>query len=175
LRKPGGKLVRFKTLAFVAALTAAAVAGVAHATSERDLQVMARAAGFVEGLPRGSVPVAIVDGPGADAIVAAMGAGVAGGGVTLVPRKVAVGALASSGVRVIIVPEGQGAQHAAIAAAARGMHAVTMSTDMACVNSGNCVVGVSAEPRVEIVVSRAASTAAGVAFAQAFRVMIREV
>ena len=168
--------MRFKTLAFVAALTAAGIAGVAQATtSERDLQVMARAAGFVDGLPRGNVPVAVVDGPNADAVVAAMGAGVAGGGVTLVPRKVAVGDLAGSGVRVIIVPEGQGGQHGAIAAAARSLHAVTMSTDMACVNSGNCVVGVAAEPRVEIVVSRAASTAAGVSFAQAFRVMIREV
>jgi hypothetical protein len=136
---------------------------------------MARAVGFVDGMPRGAVPVAVVDGPNADAVVAAMGAGVAGGGVTLVPRKIPVSGLAASGVRVIIVPEGQGAQQAAIAAAARGMHAVTMSTDMTCVNSGNCVVGVSAEPRVEIVVSRAASTAAGVAFAQAFRVMIREV
>jgi hypothetical protein len=76
---------------------------------------------------------------------------------------------------VIIVPEGQGGSHAAIAAAARGLHAVTLSTDMACVNSGNCVVGVAAEPRVEIVVSRAASGANGVSFAQAFRVMIREI
>lgn len=136
---------------------------------------MARAVGFVDGMPRGNLPVAVVDGPNADAIVAAMGAGVAGAGVTLVPRKVPVSGLAASGVRVIIVPEGQAGQQAAIAAAARGMHAVTMSTDMTCVNSGNCVVGVASDPRVEIVVSRAASTAAGVGFAQAFRVMIREV
>ncbi|HEX8899811.1 hypothetical protein [Vitreimonas sp.] len=165
-------------LKFVAALVAASMLASAPAlatTSERDLQVMARAVGFVEGLPRGNVTVAVVDGPGADAIVAAMGAGVAGGGVTLVPRKVAVGALAGSGARVIIVPEGQGGSHAAIAAAARGLHAVTLSTDMACVNSGNCVVGVAAEPRVEIVVSRAASSANGISFAQAFRVMIREI
>lgn len=163
---------------FVAATLAALMLAAAPAqatTSERDLQVMARAVGFVDGLPRGNVTVAVVDGPGADAIVAAMGAGVAGGGVTLVPRKVAVGALAGSGARVIIVPEGHGGSHAAIAAAARGLNAITLSTDMSCVNSGSCVVGVAAEPRVEIVVSRAASAANGITFAQAFRVMIREV
>lgn len=161
-----------------AALLSAAVilgAQAQAATSARDLQVIARAVGFVEGLPRGSVDVAVVDGPGADEVIAAMGSGVAGGGVTLTPRRVPVGALAGSGVRVIIVPEGQVGSHAAIAAAARSLHAVTLSTDMACVNSGKCVVGVAAEPRVDIVVSRAAATASAIAFQQAFRVMIREI
>lgn len=166
----------FKIIVLIAALTAASFAGVAQATtSDRDLQVMARTASFIDDLPRGNVPVAVVDGPNADAVIAAMGAGVVGAGVTLVPRRVAIGALASSGVRVIIVPEGQGAQQAAIAAAARTLRAVTLSTDMSCVNSGHCVVGVATAPRVEIVVSRSASTATGVSFAQAFRVMIREI
>jgi len=165
-----------KTWALATALLAASIVGAAQAnTTDRDLQVMARAVGFAEGIPRGALPVAVVDGPNADAVIAAMGAGVAGGGVTLQPRKVAASALAGSGVRVIIVPEGQGGSHAAVAAAARSLRAVTLSTDMACVNSGNCVVGVAAEPRVEIVVSRAASSASGISFAQAFRVMIREI
>ena len=145
------------------------------ATSPRDLQVVARAVGFVNGLPRGAIDVAIVEGPGADAVLAAMGRGVSAGGITLNPRRVRVEALASSGVRIIIVPEGQGASHAAIAAAARALHAVTLSTDMNCVNTGRCVVGVRASPRVEIVVSRAAALAAGVSFSQAFRVMIHEI
>ncbi len=150
----------------------------AHAqavTSTRDLQVIARAVGFVSGLPRGVIDVAVVDGPGADALIAAMGRGISAGGVTLNPRRVSVDELGASAVRVIIVPRGQDASHAAIAAAAAELHAVTISTDTECVRSGRCVVGVSTSPRVEIVVSRAAATAAGVSFTQAFLVMIREI
>jgi hypothetical protein len=145
------------------------------ATTTRDLQVIARAVGFLNGLPRGVVDVAIVDGPGADALLAAMGRNLTAGGITLNPRRVSVGALATSGVRVIIVPEGQGAYHAAIAAAARRLNAVTLSTDMSCVRANRCVVGVASSPRVEIVVSHAAAAEARVSFAQAFRVMIREI
>jgi len=148
----------------------------AHAaTTPRDLQAIARAVGFINGLPRGAVDVAIVDGPGADALINAMGRGVSAGGVTLNPRRISLARLAQSGARIIIVPEGQGAAHEAIAAAARQLNAVTLSTDMACVRSGRCVVGVATSPRVEIVVSRAAATASRVTFSQAFRVMIREI
>lgn len=163
---------------WLSALVAAALIVCANAeasTSARDLQVVARAVGFINGLPRGIVDVAVVDGPGADAVMAMMGAGVAAGGVTLSPRRVSLNQLAASGARVIIVPEGQGASHAAIAAAAQRLHAVTLSTDMACVRAGHCVVGVAAQPRVEIVVSRSASRDANISFAQAFRVMIREI
>jgi hypothetical protein len=153
----------------------AVFAASAEATTPRDLQVVARAVGFVNGLPRGVVNVAVVDGPGAEAVMSAMAQGVSAGGITLNPRRVPLNALTASGARVIIVPEGQSGAHAAIAAAARSMHAVTVSTDMSCVRAGRCVVGVASSPRVEIVVSRAAAAAADISFGQAFRVMIREI
>lgn len=162
----------------VVAIIAAAFLASAPAqaqTTARDLQVMARAIGFVQGLPRGGVDVAVVAGPGADAVMAALSRGVSAGGVTLNARLVSASALARSGARVIIVPEGQTGAHAQIAAAARNLRAVTISTDMTCVRSGRCVVGIVANPRVEIVVSRTAATAARVSFADAFRVMIREI
>ena len=153
----------------------ATIAGQARAeTDERELQLMARAVGFVSRMPRGGVQAAIVDGDGADSLTAAMGGGVNGGGVTLLPRRVALRDLAESGVRVIIVPEGRGADFSAIAEAARRLHAVTLSTDMACVRAGQCVVGVTASPRVDIVVSRDAAMASGVSFADVFRVIFRE-
>lgn len=161
---------------------AAAILALAHAapvaradTTDRDLGVMVRAIGFVESAPKGAVQAAVVDGPGADAVLAALGSGVSAGGVTLTGRKVPVSALAGSGAKVIIVPEGQAASHAGIAAAARQMGALTITTDMACVRAGHCVIGATASPQVEIVVSRAAAAANGVSFAAAFRVMIREI
>jgi hypothetical protein len=171
------KARKFGTRLAASLLTAIMISGAQAqaATLTRDLQVIARAVGFVSGLPRGAVDVAVVDGPGADALIAATGRGIAAGGMMLNPRRVSVSALAASGARVIIVPEGQDASHNAIAAAARALNAVTLSTDMGCVRSDRCVVGVSTSPRVEIVVSRAAAKAAGVSFSQAFRVMIREI
>jgi hypothetical protein len=167
--------LKTRLAAALLSICAMLVAQAHAATTARDLQVIARAVGFINGLPRGAVDVAVVDGPGADALLAAMGRGVSAGGVTLNPRRVRLSGLGASGVRVIIVPEGQGASHATIAAAARSLGAVTLSTDMACVRARRCVVGVAASPRVEIVVSRAAAAASGVSFAQAFRVMIREI
>lgn len=145
------------------------------ATGARELQVMARAVGFVQGLPRGVIDVAVVDGPGADAVLAAMGSGVNAGGIMMLPRRVPLQQLAQSGVRVVIVPEGQGASHAAIAVAAQRMQAITLSSDMSCVRAGHCVVGVAAQPRVDIVISRSAAGASRVSFAQAFRVIFREI
>lgn len=158
----------------LAAIALMASANADAATGARELQVMARAVGFVQGLPRGVIDVAVVDGPGADAVLAAMGGSVNASGVTLLPRRVALSQLAGSGVRVIIVPEGQSASHAAIGAAARRLRAITISTDMACVRADQCVVGVAASPRVDIVVSRQAASASNVSFSQAFRVVFRE-
>jgi hypothetical protein len=136
---------------------------------------MARAIGFISGFPRGAVDVAVVDGRGAAAVMEAMARPVSAGGITLNARVVPLSELSRSRARIIIVPEGQSEMHAAIAFAAGELGAATLSTDMRCVRAGLCVVGVTSTPRVEIVVSRAAAAAAGVSFAQAFRVMIREI
>ena len=158
-----------------AAIVALACTAAYAEPTARDIQVMARAIGFINGLPRGVVDVAVVDGAGAQEVMDAMRGRVSAGGVTLNPRRVPADELSGSGVRIIIVPEGQASMHASIAAAARRLGAATLSTDMNCVRNGHCVVGVAAQPRVEILVSRRAADAAGVSFAQAFRVMIREI
>jgi hypothetical protein len=155
--------------------TALGLAAPAHTATSRDAAIIARAISFVQGGPTGEVSIAVIEGAGADAAIAAFGAGASAGALTLKARKVAVSALASSGAKVIFVPEGQAANQAAIASAAKSLRAITVSTDMECARSGNCVLGVAAEPRVEILVNRAAATANGVAFQPAFRVMIREI
>lgn len=136
---------------------------------------MARAIGFVNNLPRGAVDAVIVDGPNASTLHQLMARGATGGGVTLATRILPLEDLAGSGARVIVVPEGQGAAHAAIAAAARSLRAVTISTDLSCVHAGYCVLGVSTYPRADIIVSRAAADASRVSFSRAFREMIREI
>lgn len=146
----------------------------ANATSAKDLQVIARLISFMENGPKGTVEVAVVDGAGADAAIAAFGGGVAAGPVTLKAKKVAASALAGSGAKVILVPEGQAANQAAVAAAAKALGALSISTDKSCAESGKCVASVQSDPKVEIVVNRAAATASKVSFQSAFRVMIKE-
>jgi hypothetical protein len=57
---------------------------------------------------------------------------------------------------------------------ARRQRVLTITSDMDCVVAGKCVVGVAAEPRVEVVVSRSAAAACGVVFSDAFRMMVLE-
>jgi hypothetical protein len=52
---------------------------------------------------------------------------------------------------------------------------MTVSTDMACVQSGQCVMGVQSAPSVRIVVNRGAAGASSVSFAAAFAMMIEEI
>ena len=159
----------------MAAALALSVCAPAQAnTSARELHLIARAIGFVRGMPRGAVDVAVIDGEGADAVMAAMRPGVTAGGVTLFARRVSLDELEQSRVRVIVVPEGQREAHARIASIARRMHAVTASTDLACVQADYCVVGVSAQHSNQIRVSREAAEASDVSFSVAFRVLVSE-
>lgn len=151
------------------------------ATTEKDLQVVARAAAFTEGLAKGDIQAAIVYDAGsaaskadADGIAAIMGGGLSASGVTLKPMLVSSGSLGSlGGAGVVIIADGSGAVQGAAFSAAGGK--LTVSTDFSCVQSGKCVMGVRSEPKVEIVVNRNAAAGAGVSFAQAFRMMISEI
>ena len=64
---------------------------------------------------------------------------------------------------------------AGVFSAASSSGVMTVSTDMGCVESGNCVMGVQAAPSVRIVVNRGAADASSVSFAAAFAMMIEEI
>jgi hypothetical protein len=49
-----------------------------------------------------------------------------------------------------------------------------VTTDITRVRSGNCIMGVRSQPKVEVFVNRAAASASGVTFSTVFRVMITE-
>ena len=62
----------------------------------------------------------------------------------------------------------------AIVSAARRLKAPTVSIDMTCVLSGNCVVGFTSQPTVQIILNQGAAEQIGVHFLQAFRMLVRE-
>ncbi|GER08060.1 hypothetical protein GCM10007972_10010 [Iodidimonas muriae] len=167
----------------VAALLFIATPLTASATSEKDLQVAARALSFVSNMPAGSVDTAVLYDPAnaasksdAEAIHAYLAAHPAAGKAKLAPRLVAADDLSSlSSAKVAFIAEGASAYTAAIAQTAQSSGIVTLSSDLACVQGGHCVVGIASAPRVEIFVSRAAKDAVGASFASAFLMLVSEI
>jgi hypothetical protein len=82
-----------------------------------------------------------------------------------------VGAL--GGAEVLFVT--RGVNYAAVGAEARARRVITIGSDIACVRSGACVIGISTDPTVEIIVNHTAAAAVGASFKAAFRMMIQEI
>ncbi len=163
------------------ALVLAAAPLSAHADAAKDLQVAGRALTFLENGPTGKATLGVVFDPSKpasvaekNAVMAAIGGGLSAGALTLVGKPVEAGDVAGvSGVAALYITTGVNA--GPVGAAAKGKKIITIGSDMSCVTSGACVMSVSADPKVEIVVSRSAAAAVGAVFKAAFRMMIREV
>ena len=173
---------RYKSpLSALAVALALAAPGIGHADAAKDLGVAGRALTFLENGPTGKATLGVVfdsSKPASvaekNAIMAAIGGGYAAGALTLVGKPVEAGdAGGVSGVAALYITTGVNA--GPVGAAAKGKKIITIGSDMSCVTSGACVMSVSADPKVEIVVNRAAAAAVGAVFKAAFRMMIREV
>ncbi len=153
----------------------------ANADPAKDLGVAGRALAFLENGPTGRATLGVVFDPSKpasvaekNAVMAALGSGYAAGSLTLVGKPVEAGEVGDvSGVQALYVTGG--VNYAAVGGAAKAKKLITIGSDPACVNSGACVMGVSTDPKVEIVVNRATAAAVGVAFKAAFRMMIHEI
>lgn len=149
--------------------------------SPRDLQVLARALGFLERAPVGPVDIGIVypqqSATGrseAERVAAGFGDGLRVGNLTLRPKLVSVDTADQAGTVAMLLTDAAVPHAAAVARAVAGRSILTVSSDRSLVDAGLVVMVVRSEPRVEILVSRAATQAAGVTFAAAFRMMIQE-
>ena len=153
----------------------------ASAEGAREVQVAGRTLTFLDNGPTGKVVFAVVfdaSKPASvaekDEVMGALGAGMTVGGVTIVGKAVDAGSVSGvSGVAAFYLTHG--VNYAAVGAAAKSKKVLSISSDMACVNSGACVMGVAASPKVEIVVNSAAAAAVGASFKAAFKMMIKEI
>ena len=152
-------------------------------TTAKDIEVAARAVAFLASKPSGSQTTAVVYAPGsadskadADAIAAILAGGVTANKVTLeAPKVVTASELSSlSGVTVVFVARGMSAHYAAVSQAAAAKKFLTVTSDLDCARGGHCVVGVQAQPSVQILISKQASQAAGQSFSSAFLMMAKE-
>lgn len=149
--------------------------------TDKDIQVLGRAIGFIENGPSGTVSVAVVYADGdaasqaaADALAGQIGSGKSAGKLTLNASSVAASALGSAGAQIILVPNGQAGVYSAVQSAATSGQGISVSADKACAEAGACIIAVATAPKVEIFISGSASAAAGVNFGSAFRMMIKE-
>ncbi len=136
---------------------------------------------FLNPAPSGPAIAAIIFDPAnaASAAEAAqiergIGEGLVVGSARLVPRRVPIAALANlRGARLAFVTQGLRAHYAEIGAASRGV--LTITSDRDCVVAGKCVIAVSSGAKTEIVVSRAALSAAGIRFGSIFAMLAKEI
>ncbi len=150
----------------------------AASLSSRDVQIIAKALGFLEPPPSGGT-VAIVYATGnaaskadALAIAAMFGNGLASGGGTLTGRAVDAAAL-GDGAGYVAIILAEGAEDNGSATSPRhGLLSISAADSL--VRSGHCVMAVHSEPRVDITVNRAAARAAGIDFSAAFGMLVHE-
>lgn len=160
---PAGALALALALANASASYAAA--------SEKDMQIIAKALGFIEGGPSGEVKVDVIFDPAnaesvadADAVAGLLASGLVSGKITLKGAKTE----SSSGAKVAYIAKGAEGKASSLAGV------ITVSANPDCAISGKCVLGVSTTPKVEIHVSSSAASAVGASFGSAFRMMITE-
>ncbi len=163
--------------AVAALLYYAAPAAAAASLSGRDVQIIAKALGFLEPPPQGGL-VAVIYARGdrasqtdANAIVALFGDGLLSGGGTLTARAVDSASF-GDGTGYVAIILAAGAETSGLATSRHGLLSITAAD--ALVKSGQCVMAVHSQPRVDITVNRAAAQAAGVGFTAAFGMLVHE-
>jgi hypothetical protein len=77
-------------------------------------------------------------------------------------------------VDLFLMPVGLGDRASQVAAAAEQKKIPCVTLDIAQVQSGNCVVGVTIEPKVQIYLNSQAAIKTGTSFVPVFRMMITE-
>ena len=147
----------------------------------RDVQVVARALGFLQPPPSGDTWIAVVFSPDsapsrqdAERIAALFGDGMRIGGATLRARPIGADALTGASAPSALIAAA-GAPMDIVMAAARLGHIACITAVREQVEAGRCTIWIRSEPRVEIVVNQAAARSCGLDFAAAFRMMVREI
>lgn len=77
--------------------------------------------------------------------------------------------------RMIIVPTDISEHHERIREVSETRNLLSISTDQSCVESGDCIVAISAVPKIIITINLAAAKKAGIKFSPAFQMMVEEV
>lgn len=162
-------------------VSAIAVPSAGAAVTVTDLQVAGRALGFLEAPFTGAARVGIVHDPEntrsarqAQQIEEMLSGGLRIGDLELTPVMVPLHEADAADIDLFFLTEHLDPNAVPLAAISAARKIPCLTTDIAQVRSGACIVGIRTNPKIEILVNRAASVASGMTFATVFRVMITE-
>ena len=162
--------------AFIAVASGSAVAA---SMTSKDVQILAKAIGFLEPPPAGAATVAIAYDPAnaeskqdAEAIAGFFGDGLKAGNAMLTPKLTELGALSAGGFVAVIAAAGVKVDQ--VSGITRTLHVACITADASAVQSGQCVISVKSSPKIEILVNRAAAASSNVGFGSAFLLMAHE-
>jgi hypothetical protein len=146
-----------------------------------DLQIAARALSFMEDPLSGSVRVGIVHAPAnarsarqAEELRAMLGSGLQVGNLELRPVMVELDDAEVAEVDLFFLTEYLNPHQVPLSSISAVRQIPCVTTDIAQVQSGTCIMGVRSTPKIEILVNRAATLESGMTFSTVFRVMITE-
>ncbi|PKU24172.1 hypothetical protein [Telmatospirillum siberiense] len=159
------------------------LSGSGQATTLNELKVGVRILDFMMAPPRGKTPLAVIyDGENKASVADAqtiqewVNSGVSSVRAELVPSLVDAHRLDEvPAFKIAIVASGTTqALDKRILDYALKNHALTISSDLSCLQAGKCVVGIASSPRVEVIINRSVASSYRVEFSEAFRMMVRE-
>lgn len=157
--------------------------GTAHAEiTKTDVQVAARALGFVSDPLSGPVRVGIVYAAGnprsvrqAQSLRSILSEGLRVGTLELRPVLVESADVARADVELFFLTEHLAPHETPnLLGENAPRRLLCITTDLAQVRGGACIMGVQSTPKIEVYVNRAAAQANDIAFSTAFRVLITE-
>jgi len=164
-------------IAYVVLLSAPAHAEVTPV----DLQIAARALGFMERPLSGNVRLGIVFDPAdqrsagdATAIAKLLGDGVTAGNLVFKPVLMDINQAMTAPIDAFFLPVGikDHGMKISKATASRKLPCITLNIGQ--VQDGNCVLGIQVLPKIEIYLSRAAAEGSDITFVPVFRMMVTE-
>jgi hypothetical protein len=169
-----------RLLAFALACLLGPIA--AGATSPKDLKIGIHVIDFVTNAPSGRTGFGIIYDSrsresleDAQAIMDSLSAPALKLPDGLKPVLIDIKDLDQAGnLRVLVVADHMKAYYDQLADYGRRTHTLALSSDLDCVRSGRCTVGIVSGPRVEVIVSTRQAQASGIQFSEAFRMMVTE-
>lgn len=155
------------------------------ATEQLDLSVMLKTLPLLTNPPASPVAIAVVFDPAnaasrsdAEGVKAVLESGIrAPGDLVLVPQLISVTDLSAlSKNRIVIIAQGvPETAFPSIHALTVPASALTISTDLACVKSNKCVLGIVSKPRVQVFYSALAAEESKISFASSFTMLVKQV
>ena len=174
----------FKKLIFIAVFFPIFITAVLPAHAEidkKEVQIIARTLNFISEIPKGDLTVAIItnntieeSSTEASNLMNIMQNGMKVGKFNLQSKLVDTSNLTSlDGSNIAIITSGLQANYDTIASDISSRNLLSVTSDFACVDAGKCVMGISSQPKVEIIVSQDAVTASNLTMSKGLSFMIK--